>query len=244
MAGDAVLTRDGPVGVPLDYVVPQSGELLPLTVRATIDGSGAAVAFYATVQVLAPSGRIMGSYISSAIAAGGSADVTWFPHVGGQTGGVTPTGTVSWASLFDNNIPVPAGSTFTQYDFTAAGFYTNDSATFTVDATNGLTLNSVGWYAFGYTLNWEIDGATTAGYVQSQLNIPNIGGHSSTPHVLYVPGGGGTYYATTLEAWGFPMKSSTVGSHGKLFLRQFSDVDAIVQMSFGISLLSASHGNF
>lgn len=46
-----------------------------------MDGTGAAAAFYATVQVIAPSGRVMGSYITSSIAAGASADVTWFPGV-------------------------------------------------------------------------------------------------------------------------------------------------------------------
>lgn len=76
---DSVLTRDGPVSVPLNYVVPASGELLPLTVEATIDGSSATASFYAVVQVLDPSGRSMGKYRSPAIAAGGSADVTWFP---------------------------------------------------------------------------------------------------------------------------------------------------------------------
>lgn len=82
MPGDAVLTRDGPVAVPMDYVVPQGGELLPLTVRAVVDGSSASSPFYATVQVISPSGRVMGDYISTAIAAGASADVTWFQGVG------------------------------------------------------------------------------------------------------------------------------------------------------------------
>ncbi len=81
MASDAVLTRDGPVAAPLSYVVPQGGELQPLTVRATVDGTSAAVAYYATVQVVAPSGRIMGNYITNSIAAGASADVTWFRHL-------------------------------------------------------------------------------------------------------------------------------------------------------------------
>lgn len=77
---DDVLIRDGPVAVPLSYTVPQSGEMLPLMVRATVDGTAAAGPFYATVQVVAPSGRVMGSAISSSIAAGASADVTWFPN--------------------------------------------------------------------------------------------------------------------------------------------------------------------
>lgn len=90
---DQVLTRDGPVSVPMDYQVPQGGELLPLTVNATMDGTSAASAFYAAVQVIAPSGRVMGSAISTSIAAGASASVTWFPRVGSQAasgGGALP----------------------------------------------------------------------------------------------------------------------------------------------------------
>ena len=83
--GDTVLTRDGPVAVPLDYTVPASGELLPLMVRATMDGTSASGSFYAVVQVLSPNGRVMGTARSDAIAAGASADVTWFPG-GGQLG--------------------------------------------------------------------------------------------------------------------------------------------------------------
>lgn len=79
MAGQTALTRDGPVAVPLSYTVPQSGELLPLTVEATIDGSSATTEFYAVLQVIDPNGHSMGKYRSDAIAAGGSADVTWFP---------------------------------------------------------------------------------------------------------------------------------------------------------------------
>lgn len=74
----------------MDYKVPQGGELLPLTVRASIDGSGAAVPFYAVVQVISPSGRVMGSYITTSIAAGASADVTWFPGVRLSGGTSTP----------------------------------------------------------------------------------------------------------------------------------------------------------
>lgn len=76
---DVEITRDGPVSVPLDYNVPNGGELQPVNVGATIDGSGAGAAFYAVLQVLDPNGRSMGKYITSSIAAGASADVTWFP---------------------------------------------------------------------------------------------------------------------------------------------------------------------
>lgn len=106
MAGDQVLTRDGPVAAPLDYNVPQSGELLPLTVRATLDGTSAANSFYGTLQVIAPSGRVMGSYISQPIAAGASADVTWFPgaDVDTQTAGNLPIAETLFFPLWTNSV--------------------------------------------------------------------------------------------------------------------------------------------
>lgn len=107
---DAVLTRDGPVSVPQDYKVPQSGELLPLTVRATIDGTSAASSFYATVQVLSPSGRIMGSYISDSIAAGASRDVTWFPGLGGNgTNTIFSSGLMAARVNITGSINIPEG---------------------------------------------------------------------------------------------------------------------------------------
>lgn len=66
----------------MEYVVPQGGELIPLTVIATMDGSAAAATFYAAVQLVAPSGRVMATAITTGIAAGASATCTWFPRVG------------------------------------------------------------------------------------------------------------------------------------------------------------------
>lgn len=128
MAGDAVLWRDGPVSVPLDYQVPQSGELLPINVEASIDGSAAASSFYAVLQVLDPNGRSMGKYRSDAIAAGGSADVTWFP--GAELEETTAT---TGESLFlDTRNPSGVTTSFVltsgqQYLITATGTwsYTN-----------------------------------------------------------------------------------------------------------------------
>ena len=114
MPGDIPLyIADGPV--PRDYVVPNSGELLPLQVEGTIDGTAAASSFYAVLQVLDPNGRSMGKYISSAIAAGASADVTWFPRVAQQAASVTPSSGL--AILYDSGY---IGSSQTSID-TGAG---------------------------------------------------------------------------------------------------------------------------
>jgi hypothetical protein len=109
---DGTLVRfSTPQSVPADVPIPQGGELIPKVVRATIDGSGAGTAYYAAVQVLDPNNNVKGSYISSSIAAGASADVTWF-H--GLAGGLpTPLGSQvlrAFGRTILGSIPnVPAG---------------------------------------------------------------------------------------------------------------------------------------
>ena len=105
---NAELTRDGPVAVPLDYDVPNGGDLAPVSVAATLDGTSAASNFYAVLQVLDPNGRSMGKYISSFIAAGGSAEVTWFRSVmGGTSAGGSGSGP---AVLFDETTAGTVGT--------------------------------------------------------------------------------------------------------------------------------------
>lgn len=160
---DAVLTRDGPVAVPLDYVVPNGGELLPLTVTATIDGTNAASSFYAIVQVISPSGRSMGKYRSDVIAAGGSADVTWFP--GAELEETTGQGLTSETLFLD----------------------TRNSA----GVTSGLALTNGQAYLITATGSWSyIDHALDVGTPDANALYPTPGSRTSTqvgydPETLY-----------------------------------------------------------
>lgn len=75
---------------PKDYTLTGNQELLLKSVRASIDGSGAGSAFLPTLQLLAPDGTVMFEAVTSAtVAAGGSADVSWFPRVSSGTGSST-----------------------------------------------------------------------------------------------------------------------------------------------------------
>lgn len=69
--------------VPRDYTIPGAQEILPKSVSATMDGSAAASAWFPCLQVLDPGGNVMFSAVSStSVAAGASAEVSWFPGVG------------------------------------------------------------------------------------------------------------------------------------------------------------------
>lgn len=71
------------VTAPKDYTIPGAQQIRPLSVRASFDGSGAAGAWLPAVQILDNNGNVLSTHADPnvSVAAGGSADVTWFPGV-------------------------------------------------------------------------------------------------------------------------------------------------------------------
>src|SRR5215471_8994777 len=91
---------------PKDYTLSGTQELQLKAVRAAIDGSAAASSFMPCLQLLAPDGTVMFDCVSpTTIAAGGSADVSWFPRVG--SGGVTSSTVLPINPAFSGNTIVP-----------------------------------------------------------------------------------------------------------------------------------------
>lgn len=95
MAADVTISTGGGQGAPLDYPVPGAVELVLKQLKASYNGASAAGAFVPTVQLLTASGVEVGSWTASqALAAGASADVTWFPGVSSEAatsaGSLTP----------------------------------------------------------------------------------------------------------------------------------------------------------
>jgi hypothetical protein len=83
-------TPDG--GAPVSYKVAGDQIFTLVGVRATFDGTGAAGAFLPCVQILSPAGHVLSQTIGSSVAAGASADVSFFPLRRIGTGGnVAPT---------------------------------------------------------------------------------------------------------------------------------------------------------
>lgn len=82
---DALITRDGPVGAPLDYTIPASSELEPISVSATFTDPSNAGPYIPVLEVITPSGNVIGPFpLSQSIAAGASARVSWFPGIAGN----------------------------------------------------------------------------------------------------------------------------------------------------------------
>lgn len=78
-----LITRPGPWTVPYTLDLGATDVLSPESIFATYDGSGASGAFVPAVAYYAPDGSLIGRYVlPSALAAGASADITWFPSGG------------------------------------------------------------------------------------------------------------------------------------------------------------------
>jgi len=83
---DVQITAPGVVAAPLDYLVPGSQEIIVKAAFATFDGTAAAAAFLPCLRVVSPGGKVVGEYVTdSSVAAGASADVSFFPRGKGGT---------------------------------------------------------------------------------------------------------------------------------------------------------------
>lgn len=84
---------------PLIYDIPGGQEILIKCLSASFDGTSAGGAWVPAIQIIGPSGQTLRTFpLSTSVAAGGSADVSWFRAVGGGKGGSTvSTGFASYS---------------------------------------------------------------------------------------------------------------------------------------------------
>ena len=148
---DAVIRADAIQPAPAGYKVPGAQEILVKSVRAVVDGTGAGSAFDAVLQLIDPAGNVVWQAPTGvSIAAGGSADVSWFPGLT-PTAAAASTGGISWATLgfTGANVVVPAAAN-RQFP-TLNDFYTNAPSVFSralnTDAgINGILVGQHGHY--------------------------------------------------------------------------------------------------
>jgi hypothetical protein len=80
--------------VPSGYTVTGSQELVIKAVTASFNGAAAAGNYVPAVQIVNPAGIVVGTYtLGSTLAAGASADVSFFPSVGGGSSSSGGSGT-------------------------------------------------------------------------------------------------------------------------------------------------------
>lgn len=163
---DAQILAAGQSSSPLDYTVPNAQEIVLNAVRAVFDGTGAAGNFLPCVTVVSDGGFEVASAIGSVVAAGGSADASFFPGVGVGAGGGTTSPDLPWGMARRDALTVATGAGFTSVDFdTTVGTVSFGSSgdgivSITVDGTGThcLTLNAAGLYL----VSWHAQGFTNA----------------------------------------------------------------------------------
>lgn len=84
--GDVVISASAVVAAGEGYTVPDSQEIFVKAVRASFDGTSAAGSYVPTLQIVTDAGIVVAECpAGGTLAAGVSADVSWFPRVAAQT---------------------------------------------------------------------------------------------------------------------------------------------------------------
>ena len=88
---DVSLVARNIAAAPKDYLVPGAQEFILKAVTANVDGSGAAGTFLPALQMINPAGDVMWTAVARSlpVAAGASANVSWFPGGGVDEAGTT-----------------------------------------------------------------------------------------------------------------------------------------------------------
>lgn len=82
MSGDVTLAVSGVEDTPLDYPIPAAAQLQLKMLTASYNGSGAASSFVPAVKIVFAGNVVVGTFpLGQSLAAGASADVSWFPFV-------------------------------------------------------------------------------------------------------------------------------------------------------------------
>src|SRR6266850_371843 len=103
---DVQIVRSAVSAVPGVYVLPDAAEFSLKTVNASLDGSGAGSSFLPCVTILSDSGHVIARAVDQAVsvAAGGTAEVSWFPgvkHAGSSQAGADPSSPEQVVPIFE-----------------------------------------------------------------------------------------------------------------------------------------------
>jgi hypothetical protein len=155
----------GQATAPAQFTVPGNGQIQPKCVEATYDGTGAAAAFLPVLEFISDAGISVGKFVAPQVAAGGSADVSWFPHVAEATAAATGAGNPWVYTTNGLTVPYNGGSVSTAY-ISKTNFWTStgDQTIFGYDDFGGghvfLQLNAAGIYVLYLML--EVDSVAGA----------------------------------------------------------------------------------
>lgn len=165
----------GQESAPAGWTLPANLQLLLKQAYASFDGTGAAGSFQPCLEIVSDSGHTVGAYTASTVAAGASADVTFFPRVAGSgTSGGGATGAVAY--LTGSTSSIPSGGS-ARVGFTS--FFTTDSTVFGTATTavasppfhNTLGDTYLHGTALGFYLAFALTSWTSPANVEMNLSL-------------------------------------------------------------------------
>lgn len=101
---DQQILVTGQASAPANWIVPGNGQVTPRAIYAVFNGTNAATTFYPALKVISDGGETVGVYpCPTAVAAGVSAQVSWFPRVAvGATAATPPSGITTETLYLDS----------------------------------------------------------------------------------------------------------------------------------------------
>jgi hypothetical protein len=160
---DSQIHPTGTVSAPADYVIPSAAELLLKMAYAKFDGTAAASSFKPCLRIISDAGTVAGEAVADdTVAAGGSADVTWFPHLAAPTPAAASPG-VAW--FFASRVTNQSIAATTQKKIQWTHVVTSDSTVFTVSNSGGTNSTVLGHKAGVYAAFGQV-------YWDAPLNYP------------------------------------------------------------------------
>jgi hypothetical protein len=175
---DTQIHPTGTLSTPADYVIPDSAELILKGARASYNGSGAATSFIPLLRIISDAGTTSLEFVAdTTVAAGGSADVTWFPRVGAAAQAASLSSSIVRAYAFEfTGQTVTAGTTANaRFDTVATSDATKLSFSTTTNTNDTLTTHGTGWLQLMASCYWP------AG-TKIDLRIHSSSGYELFPH--------------------------------------------------------------
>ena len=193
--------------VPLAYTVPVPGTLTTLAASAVFNGSAAA-AFIPCLSLYDSDGNLISRATAPEVAAGDSAEVSWFPGLG--LAAASATGAVVGAYVIRTTTDTFGPVSGHPMKFNVGSIVTNDAATFTQSGNQKIILAHGGLVMAGLTGLFGTNGGVAyAGEFQMQTEILDslsnpadqlIGPDIYTPE-LYATDPGDTFEPSGYSVW-------------------------------------------
>ena len=201
---DVALLDNETAATPTGYTVPGAQEIILKSVTATFDGTGAGGSFVPTLEILAPNGSVLAACpVASSVAAGASADVSWFPRVGGAA-----TKKLLSESLYGTATTcLDSGHTFINL--------THSSGPDSIIDFSGIPLLWKVGGTFVVTVTYAVDNATplnVGGYIEGNLGLNS--GSSKTVSLSSFPASAANLYPDVLVT----ISDTIFGGAGQVFL--------------------------